>query len=130
MIVFTKKALVVLLVIFVGTASCQTPFYDEPVPALLLNGNAEDQAQIKMVIEKALTKDNVILSIDIFSKKSFLIIENSFKPSLEGNLTGGIVITPPEKFILLKDNKGCLIRQDNTDRVWRLIDIVCVRGTN
>ena len=130
MIVFTKKSLVVLLVIFVGTASCQTPFYDEPVPALLLNGNVEDQAQIKMMIEKALSKDNVILSSDIFSKKSFLIIENSFKPSLEGDLAGGFVINPPERFILLKDNKGCLIRHDNTDRVWRLNDVACIRGAN
>lgn len=130
MIVFTKKSLVVLLVIFVSTASCQTPFYDEPVPALLLNGNVEDQAQIKMMIEKALSKDNVILSSDIFSKKSFLIIENSFKPSLEGDLAGGFVINPPERFILLKDNKGCLIRHDNTDRVWRLNDVACIRGAN
>ena len=130
MIACTKKLLGLSLVIFFGTVSCQAPFHDEPVPALLLNGTVYDQAQIKIVLAKALNKDDVILSNYPFSKKSFLIVEKSFKRSLEGNLTGGFIMGSPEKFSLLKDGKGCLINHVNTDRIWRLENIVCVRANN
>lgn len=130
MLVFTKKLLGLSQVIFFGTVSCQTPFHDGPVPALLLNGNVDDRAQIKIVLEKALNKDGVILSSNPFATKSFLIIEKSFKRSLEGNLTGGFIISSPEKFMLLKDGKGCLIKHVNTDQTWRLKNIVCIRADN
>ena len=130
MLAFTKKLLGLSQVILFGTISCQTPFHDGPVPALLLNGNVDNQAQIKIVLKKALNKDDVILSSNPFATKSFLIVEKSFKRSLEGNLTGGFIISSPEKFMLLKDGKGCLIKHVNTDQTWRLKNIVCIRAIN
>ena len=127
MLTFTEKLFVLSFVLF-GMASCQTPLRDEPAPALLSNGTVDDRAQIKSVIEKALDKDDVVISSDPFSAKSFLIIERSFKRSLEGNLTGGFEMSSPERFSLLKDGKGCFIYHDNTERIWRLKNIACIRA--
>lgn len=129
MIAFSKKSLVLYLVVILGTVSCQTLFHDEPVLALLADNNDDDQAQIRSVLEKALNEETVLLSDNLFVTKSFLVIEKKFRRSLEGNLAGGSILISPDRFVLLKDSKGCLIRHVNTERTWRLKNTSCIRGT-
>lgn len=129
MLAYTKKLLGLSAVILFGTIACQMPLYGEPAPALVLNGTADDQVKIRIVLEKALNRDDIFLSKDPFSEKSSLVVEKSFRRSLEGNHTSGFVMSSPEKFSLLKDGKGCLIKHVNTDQIYRLQNVVCIRAT-
>jgi hypothetical protein len=127
MLASTKKLLGLSIVIFFGTISCQIPDYEEPVPALLPNGTPDDQMKIRIILEKALNRDDIILSKNPFSEKSYLVVEKSFRRSLKGDNTSGFIVSSPEKFSLLKDGKGCLISHVNSNRIWRLQNVVCNR---
>ena len=97
-------------------------------PALLTEPSAESTKQIKSIIEQTLNSKIIFISQSAFTQNSQLIVQLKKVHTVAeyGSRTFLSEIDTPDRFMLLKDNRGCLIRHHQSQRQWYLKEIDCV----
>jgi hypothetical protein len=121
------KRLIVTSIYWAGLLGCQLqPLLSQP--ALLAEPNAVSAKQIKLIIERALNSKNILISQSAFTQSSQLMVQlkEVQRVAKFDSPTFLSEIDKPDRFILLKDNRGCLIRHHQSQRQWYLKEIDCV----
>ena len=97
-------------------------------PALLSEPSADSAKQIKLIIEQALNSNNILISQSAFSQNSHLIIQlkEVYTVAKFDSPTFLSEIEMPDRFVLLKYNRGCFIRHEQSQREWYLKGVDCV----
>jgi hypothetical protein len=97
-------------------------------PALLTEPNSDNAKKIKIIIEQALKSRNVFISQSAFTQNSQLIVQlkEVYTVARFDSPTFLSEIDTPDRFMLLKDNRGCLIRHHQSQREWYLKGVDCV----
>ena len=121
------KRLIVVSIFWAGLLGCQLqPQLSQP--ALLTEPNAVSAKQIKLIIEQALNSKNIFISQSAFSQSSQLIVQLK-EVHRDAKSNGPKFLSEldePDRFFLLKNNRGCLIRHKQSQREWYLIGVNCV----
>jgi hypothetical protein len=97
-------------------------------PALLAEPNSDSIKQIKLIIEQALNSKNILISQSAFTQKSQLIVQLKEVYTLARFNNPKFVseFDKPDRFIFIKDSRGCLLRHEKNNREWHLEGINCV----
>lgn len=96
-------------------------------PALLSEPSADSAKQIKLIIEQALNSKNILISQSAFTQKSQLIVQLKEVYTVAKFDSPRFLseINMPDRFILLKNNRGCFIRHEQSQREWYLKKVNC-----
>ena len=97
-------------------------------PALLAEPSADSAKQIKLIIEQALNSNNILISQSAFTQNSQLIVQlkEVYTVAKFDSPTFLSEIDMPDRFVLLKNNRGCFIRHEQSQREWYLKGVDCV----
>ena len=97
-------------------------------PALLAETSADSAKQIKLIIEQALNSKNILISQSAFTQNSQLIVQlkEVYTMAKFDSPTFLSEIDMPDRFVLLKNNRGCFIRHEQSQRKWYLKGVDCV----
>ena len=121
------KRLIVVSIFWAGLLGCQLQ-HQLSQPALLTESNAVSAKQIKLIIEQALNSKNIFISQSAFSQSSQLIVQLK-EVHRDAKSNGPKFLSEldePDRFFLLKNNRGCLIRHKQSQREWYLKEIDCI----
>jgi hypothetical protein len=121
------KRLILISIYCTGLLGCQLqPQLSQP--ALLTEQNSGNIKKIKIIIEQALNSNNVFISQSAFTQNSQLIVQlkEFYTVARFNNPTFLSELDKPDRFMLLKDNRGCLLRHEQSQREWYLKGVNCV----
>lgn len=121
------KRLIVISLYCAGLLGCQLQ-HQLSQPALLAKPSSDSAKQIKLIIEQALNSNNMFISQSAFTQSSQLIVQlkEAQRVAKFDGQTFLSELDKPDRFFLLKNDKGCLIRHKQSHREWYLTGVNCV----
>lgn len=121
-----KALMICALTTLAALGGCVSTNASEMKAALLDNPSVETRKLVQQGLATLLNGQQVMLADKVFSASSQFILERKQHTDEQGRLLDGRQpLAPADSFSLLKNDKGCYLRHDQSERHVLLHDLTC-----
>ncbi|MCX2802675.1 hypothetical protein OQJ68_12845 [Microbulbifer thermotolerans] len=122
-----KKANWAILPLLLSLGACSSPpAVGDDTPALLAAATPEAREELQRLVSEALGGADVVLSKEVLTRESALIIERNPPQDLRQRPLQGRNLESPEKFRLLLSGGRCWLERAKNGQRWELLKAECV----